>query len=73
MGVFANLPIGMAPGLGLNAYVGPVRSLPPTDLTDCVQFAYSIVGFHGTGMISYQEGLAAVFLEGSVQPFQTFL
>lgn len=23
MGIFANLPIGMAPGLGLNAYVGP--------------------------------------------------
>ncbi|KAF5377737.1 hypothetical protein D9757_009383 [Collybiopsis confluens] len=47
MGLFANLPIGMAPGLGLNAY-----------------FAYSIVGFHGTGMITYQEALAAVFLEG---------
>ncbi|KAJ3851285.1 permease family-domain-containing protein [Lentinula lateritia] len=47
MGLFANLPVGMAPGLGLNAY-----------------FAYSIVGFHGTGMVSYQEALAAVFLEG---------
>jgi len=47
MGLFANLPIGMAPGLGLNAY-----------------FTYSIVGFHGTGMITYQEALAAVFMEG---------
>ncbi|KAJ3888446.1 hypothetical protein GG344DRAFT_79758 [Lentinula edodes] len=47
MGLFANLPVGMAPGLGLNAY-----------------FAYSIVGFHGTGMVTYQEALAAVFLEG---------
>ncbi|TFK51558.1 hypothetical protein OE88DRAFT_1801488 [Heliocybe sulcata] len=47
MGALANLPIGMAPGLGLNAY-----------------FTYSVVGFHGTGIISYREALAAVFLEG---------
>ncbi|KAF7291523.1 Purine transporter [Mycena kentingensis (nom. inval.)] len=47
MGLLANLPVGLAPGLGLNAY-----------------FAYSIVGFHGSGMITYQEALAAVFLEG---------
>ncbi|PBK84689.1 hypothetical protein ARMGADRAFT_1018365 [Armillaria gallica] len=46
-GVLANLPIGMAPGLGLNAY-----------------FTYSIVGFHGSGVITYREALAAVFLEG---------
>ncbi|ETW76609.1 hypothetical protein HETIRDRAFT_442068 [Heterobasidion irregulare TC 32-1] len=47
MGFFANLPVGMAPGLGLNAY-----------------FTYSIVGFHGTGLISYREALVAVFMEG---------
>ncbi|KAI0822174.1 permease family-domain-containing protein [Trametes gibbosa] len=47
MGLFANLPVGMAPGLGLNAY-----------------FTYSVVGFHGTGFISYREALAAVFMEG---------
>lgn len=48
MGILANLPVGMAPGLGLNAY-----------------FAYSIVGFHGTGgIISYREALAATFMEG---------
>ncbi|EPQ53286.1 xanthine/uracil permease [Gloeophyllum trabeum ATCC 11539] len=47
MGALANLPIGMAPGLGLNAY-----------------FTYSVVGFHGSGIISYREALAAVFLEG---------
>ncbi|KAJ6495581.1 permease family-domain-containing protein [Mycena vitilis] len=47
MGLLANLPVGMAPGLGLNAY-----------------FAYSIVGFHGSGIISYREALSAVFLEG---------
>ncbi|KAI5122410.1 hypothetical protein M0805_002960 [Coniferiporia weirii] len=56
MGVFANLPVGLAPGLGLNAY-----------------FAYSIVGFHGTGRISYQEALAAVFLEGWVFFFLSLL
>ncbi|TDL20422.1 hypothetical protein BD410DRAFT_725833 [Rickenella mellea] len=47
MGFWANLPVGLAPGLGLNAY-----------------FAYSIVGFHGTGKTTYGEALAAVFLEG---------
>ncbi|KAF5347793.1 hypothetical protein D9756_010253 [Leucocoprinus leucothites] len=47
MGALANLPVGLAPGLGLNAY-----------------FAYSIVGFHGSGVVSYREALAAVFLEG---------
>ncbi|KAI0337857.1 hypothetical protein BDW22DRAFT_847389 [Trametopsis cervina] len=47
MGLLANLPVGMAPGLGLNAY-----------------FTYSVVGFHGTGIITYREALAAVFLEG---------
>ncbi|KAJ7350272.1 permease family-domain-containing protein [Mycena albidolilacea] len=47
MGLLANLPVGMAPGLGLNAY-----------------FAFSIVGFHGSGIISYREALSAVFLEG---------
>lgn len=36
------------------------------------QLAYSIVGFHGTGIISYQEAMAAVFLEGCV-PSQTQL
>ncbi|THH26333.1 hypothetical protein EUX98_g7854 [Antrodiella citrinella] len=47
MGLLANLPVGMAPGLGLNAY-----------------FTYSVVGFHGSGIITYREALAAVFLEG---------
>ncbi|KAF8881607.1 permease family-domain-containing protein [Infundibulicybe gibba] len=47
MGLLANLPVGLAPGLGLNAY-----------------FTYSVVGFHGSGIITYQEALAAVFLEG---------
>ncbi|KAF8905885.1 permease family-domain-containing protein [Mucidula mucida] len=47
LGLLANLPVGMAPGLGLNAY-----------------FSYSVVGFHGSGLITYQEALAAVFLEG---------
>ncbi|KAM6499733.1 purine transporter [Amanita muscaria] len=47
MGLLANLPVGLAPGLGVNAY-----------------FTYSVVGFHGTGMISYRQALAAVFMEG---------
>jgi len=56
MGLLANLPVGMAPGLGLNAY-----------------FAYSVVGFHGSGMISYREALAAVFLEGWIFLFLTLI
>ncbi|KAJ3033596.1 hypothetical protein HK097_004789, partial [Rhizophlyctis rosea] len=47
MGLFANLPIALAPGMGLNAY-----------------FTYQVVGFHGTGKVSYQTALAAVFIEG---------
>jgi AGZA family xanthine/uracil permease-like MFS transporter len=47
MGAVANLPLAVAPGMGINAY-----------------FAYTVVGFYGSGMISYQEALAAVFIEG---------
>ncbi|PKI37444.1 hypothetical protein CRG98_042159 [Punica granatum] len=47
MGTFANLPLGLAPGMGANAY-----------------FAYTLVGHHGSGHISYQSALAAVFMEG---------
>eukprot|EP00775_Hariotina_reticulata_P005975 gene5975-6214_t len=47
MGAVANMPLAVAPGMGINAY-----------------FAYTVVGFYGTGMITYQEALAAVFIEG---------
>ncbi|KAF8197060.1 purine transporter [Pholiota molesta] len=56
MGLFANLPVGLAPGLGLNAY-----------------FSYSVVGFHGSGMIKYREALAAVFLEGWIFLFLSII
>ncbi|KAH1038061.1 hypothetical protein J1N35_039804 [Gossypium stocksii] len=49
MGVFANLPLALAPGMGTNAY-----------------FAYTVVGFHGSGSISYKNALAAVFIEGLI-------
>lgn len=49
MGLFANLPLALAPGMGTNAY-----------------FAYTVVGFHGSGNISYQSALAAVFIEGLI-------
>ncbi|KAK6131839.1 hypothetical protein DH2020_034413 [Rehmannia glutinosa] len=49
MGVLANLPLALAPGMGTNAY-----------------FAYTVVGFHGTGNVSYQSALAAVFIEGLI-------
>ncbi|KAK9473751.1 MFS transporter AGZA family xanthine/uracil permease, partial [Dipodascopsis tothii] len=47
MGLFANIPIGLAPGMGLNSY-----------------FAYQVVGYHGSGRISYRVALTAVFVEG---------
>jgi len=49
MGVLANLPLGLAPGMGLNAY-----------------FTYTVVGYHGSGKISYETALAAVFIEGII-------
>ena len=49
MGIFANLPFALAPGMGANAY-----------------FAYNVVGFHGSGNISYETALTAVFVEGLI-------
>lgn len=49
MGMFANLPLALAPGMGTNAY-----------------FAYTVVGFHGSGNIKYQSALAAVLIEGLI-------
>ncbi len=48
-GLFANLPLGLAPGMGLNTY-----------------FAFNVVGFHGTGLVSYRLALTAVFVEGMI-------
>ncbi|KAK6924721.1 Nucleobase cation symporter 2 family [Dillenia turbinata] len=47
MGIFANLPLGLAPAMGPNAYL-----------------AYDIVGFHGSGSVSYETALAVVLIEG---------
>ncbi|KAL3161762.1 hypothetical protein ABBQ38_008857 [Trebouxia sp. C0009 RCD-2024] len=52
MGVGGNLPIALAPGMGLNAY-----------------FTYNVVGFRGTGSVSYKTALAAVFIEGFIFVF----
>ncbi|XP_010248806.1 PREDICTED: adenine/guanine permease AZG2 [Nelumbo nucifera] len=49
MGLLANLPFALAPGMGVNAY-----------------FAYDLVGYHGSGSISYQTALAIVLVEGCV-------
>lgn len=47
MGLFANLPLGLAPGMGANAYL-----------------AYNLVGFHGSGPVSYKTAMAIVLVEG---------
>ncbi|KAL0925575.1 hypothetical protein M5K25_003929 [Dendrobium thyrsiflorum] len=49
MGVFANLPLALAPGMGANAF-----------------FTFNMVGFHGTGPLTYGVALAAVMLEGAI-------
>ncbi|CDH57194.1 nucleoside transporter [Lichtheimia corymbifera JMRC:FSU:9682] len=49
IGVLANLPLGLAPGMGLNAY-----------------FTYNVVGYHGSGKVSYQTAVAAVLIEGCI-------
>ncbi|KAF2401565.1 hypothetical protein EJ06DRAFT_475880 [Trichodelitschia bisporula] len=49
MGLFANMPIALAPGMGLNAY-----------------FTFTVVGFHGSGLVPYEVALTAVFVEGFV-------
>lgn len=49
MGMLANLPIALAPGMGMNAY-----------------FAYSVVGFRGTGDVSYDAAVTAVAIEGVI-------
>ncbi|KAG0368733.1 nucleoside transporter [Gamsiella multidivaricata] len=49
IGLFSNLPLGMAPGMGINAY-----------------FTYTVVGKFGSGKVSYEVALAAVFIEGLI-------
>ncbi|CCX34444.1 permease family-domain-containing protein [Pyronema domesticum] len=49
MGLLTNLPIAIAPGMGLNAY-----------------FAYQVVGVNGSGSVSYELALLAVFIEGFI-------
>lgn len=49
MGLFANMPVGVAPGMGLNAY-----------------FAYTVVGFNGTGKVPFEIALTAIFVEGFI-------
>jgi len=49
MGIFANLPLALAPRMGANAY-----------------FADSVVGFHGSSLVSYGTGLTVIFFEGLI-------
>jgi AGZA family xanthine/uracil permease-like MFS transporter len=49
MGLLANLPIALAPGMGMNAY-----------------FTYSVIGWRGTGDVSYNAAITAVLIEGGL-------
>ncbi|KAG9230500.1 xanthine/uracil permease family protein-like protein [Amylocarpus encephaloides] len=55
-GFFTNLPVAIAPGMGLNAY-----------------FTYQVVGYHGSGSISYQLALTSVFMEGFIFLFLSLI
>ncbi|KAK6212407.1 hypothetical protein LQW54_005360 [Pestalotiopsis sp. IQ-011] len=55
-GLFTNMPVALAPGMGVNAY-----------------FAYQVVGWHGTGNVSYSLALTAVFVEGLIFLLLSFL
>ncbi|KAI1012405.1 hypothetical protein LB504_012803 [Fusarium proliferatum] len=48
-GFLTNLPVALAPGMGLNAY-----------------FTFQVVGYNGSGPISYRLALTAVFVEGLI-------
>ncbi|KAF5017893.1 hypothetical protein F66182_10151, partial [Fusarium sp. NRRL 66182] len=48
-GLLTNLPVAIAPGMGLNAY-----------------FTFQVVGYNGSGPISYRLALTAVFIEGLI-------
>mmetsp|Transcript_27670 Transcript_27670/g.42578 ORF Transcript_27670/g.42578 Transcript_27670/m.42578 type:complete len:543 (+) Transcript_27670:98-1726(+) len=49
MGLGANLPIALAPGMGMNAY-----------------FTYTVVGWRGTGGVSFDAAMTAVLIEGGI-------
>ncbi|KAH8665076.1 xanthine/uracil permease family protein-like protein [Tricladium varicosporioides] len=55
-GFLTNLPVALAPGMGLNAY-----------------FTYQVVGVRGTGPVSYQLALTAVFIEGFIFVFLSLI
>ncbi|KAH7388704.1 permease family-domain-containing protein [Pyrenochaeta sp. MPI-SDFR-AT-0127] len=55
-GFLTNMPVCLAPGMGLNAY-----------------FAFQIVGYHGSGIISYNLALTAVFIEGFIFIFLSLI
>ncbi|CAO2650453.1 Nn.00g017450.m01.CDS01 [Neocucurbitaria sp. VM-36] len=55
-GLLTNMPVCLAPGMGLNAY-----------------FAYQVVGYHGSGLISYNLALTAVFIEGFIFIFLSLI
>lgn len=46
-GYFANMPLAIAPSLGINVY-----------------FTYQVVGRFGAGSLSFEQGMAIIFVEG---------
>ncbi|KFA47483.1 hypothetical protein S40293_02128 [Stachybotrys chartarum IBT 40293] len=62
MGAFANMPVGVAPGMVLSA----AQSLTSYHLGLNAYFAYTVVGFNGSGPVSYETALTAIFIEGFI-------
>jgi AGZA family xanthine/uracil permease-like MFS transporter len=66
IGVFANLPLGMAPGYNRSNIVQLQKLILKISMGLNAYFTYTIVGYHGSGKVSYQTALAAVFIEGII-------
>ena len=69
VGVGANLPFALAPGMGLNAYFTchASRSHPsPLMPSPAALTRYTVVGFRGSGPHSFETALGAVFIEGII-------
>ena len=80
VGVGANLPFALAPGMGLNAYFtchasrcypsplpSPLTPHPsPLTPSPAALTRYTVVGFRGSGPHSFETALGAVFIEGII-------
>ncbi|PNP51492.1 hypothetical protein THARTR1_07932 [Trichoderma harzianum] len=70
-GLLTNLPVALAPGMGLNAYFAYQVRYNAVDiiLKSVTNHLSKVVGSNGSGAISYRTALTAVFFEGIIFMF----